>query len=124
MKNILLVDDDLIYLKLTTHVLNKNSNNLFKVYNASSAQIGLQIIKENKIDFIFLDINMPVTTGWQFLELLEPELKQLNNITIFITSSTVNPDEKLKAKNHKLVHSFIEKPISNETVSKFKAEFF
>ncbi|MCB4809084.1 response regulator [Tamlana sp. 62-3] len=124
MKNILLIDDDLIYLKLTTHVLNKNSDNLFKVYIATSAQNGLDIIKEKNIDFIFLDINMPVTSGWEFLDLLSPKIKQNNWPTIFITSSTVDPNEKKKAKEHNLVHGFIEKPISNDTVLKFKQDFF
>ncbi|MCB4797915.1 response regulator [Neotamlana laminarinivorans] len=123
MKKILLVDDDLIYLKITTHILNKSSENKFEVYSADSADTALQMLNKNYFDFIFLDINMPIISGWEFLKLFSEQ--QYNKLpTIFITSSTIDPKEKEKARNHELVHSFIEKPITNNIILNFKQTFF
>lgn len=123
MKKILLVDDDLIYLKITTHILNKSSENKFEVYSADSADTALHMLNKNYFDFIFLDINMPIISGWEFLKLFSEQ--HYNKLpTIFITSSTIDPKEKEKARNHELVHSFIEKPITNNIILNFKQTFF
>ena len=64
---------------------------------------------------LFLDINMPIMTGWEFMK----EFEKLNTlikdqIFIYILSSSIDQEDKLKAKNHPDVVDYIEKPLSAE----------
>jgi CheY-like chemotaxis protein len=75
-------------------------------------------------DYIFLDINMPIMNGWEFLE----EYKRLNldphgKSKIFIISSSVFSNDINRAKSYPIVKSFISKPLSVEKIKElFEAE--
>ena len=66
---------------------------------------------------LFLDINMPVMSGWEFLDefSLFPETVHAL-ISIFILSSSIDPVDKQNAENHPLVHGYHSKPLSKETI--------
>ncbi|MDW3646608.1 MAG: response regulator [Bacteroidia bacterium] len=66
-------------------------------------------------EIIFLDINMPQMTGWEFLDRFEEmELKKYPWIVI-LSSSNYHKDKAL-SDAHPLVHSYIEKPLSKENL--------
>lgn len=76
------------------------------------------IISANKElpDIILLDLNMPILDGWQFLdEFVKVPCEK--KIIIYIVSSSVNPEDLLKAKSYELVSDYIVKPV---TVTKLK----
>ena len=62
---------------------------------------------------VFLDINMPILSGWDVLDKLE---KIINSGTtafnIYIVSSSIDPDDKTRAAEHPLVKGYIEKPLT------------
>lgn len=65
--------------------------------------------------FLFLDINMPLMSGWDFLEALKnKEIEMKNNIFIYMLSSSVNPDDLKKAKQNPNIVDFVEKPLTEE----------
>ncbi|MBW1294324.1 response regulator [Aquimarina litoralis] len=67
--------------------------------------------KEQLPDVILLDLNMPVLDGWQFLE----EFIKIpcdKKILIYVVSSSVDPEDVLRAKSYENVSDYIVKPIS------------
>ncbi len=68
---------------------------------------------------LLLDINMPVLNGWQVLEALGKFAEVITRyIKIFILSSSVDPEDKLRAKSIPLVSGYLVKPLR---VNTFKA---
>ena len=68
---------------------------------------------------------MPITNGWEFLE----EYKKLNFdnnkiIIIIILSSSVNPDDRNKAKTIKEISNFVNKPLNKSNFNEVLQEYF
>lgn len=63
--------------------------------------------------FILLDVNMPVLDGWEFLRAFQelPE-RFISNTAIVMLSSSVSPEDKLKADQHPLVREYCHKPMT------------
>ncbi|PQJ09815.1 response regulator [Flavipsychrobacter stenotrophus] len=67
---------------------------------------------------LFLDINMPVMNGWEFLELFEKLAENVKNrLKIYILSSSVDKRDMEKAKENKNVVYYLIKPLTKETIA-------
>jgi response regulator RpfG family c-di-GMP phosphodiesterase len=74
--------------------------------------------KKDFSTILFLDINMPSWTGWEFLEnfdLLSEQLKK--QIKIFMLSSSVDPKDVKQARANNYVIDFIRKPLTPGIIS-------
>lgn len=58
--NVLIVDDEKLIVKGLKHSLEQQGYNVFAAYDGAGA---MEIIEENKIDFIILDLMLPDTDG-------------------------------------------------------------
>jgi CheY-like chemotaxis protein len=70
---------------------------------------------------LFLDINMPNLTGWDFLDAFErfdPDLKA--RFKIYMLSSSTDEKDKARAAKYKNVCGYIEKPFSTNLTLKLK----
>lgn len=113
-KNILLVEDDDIFLFTATFVLNKAFPNT-EITIKHQGQEALDYLENRTPDLLFLDLNMPKMDGWEFLEELEESKIQVDFPIIIVTSS-IDPEDKRKAERNSLVSDYLEKPLRIETL--------
>jgi len=80
---------------------------------------GLTFIENVKSPTIlFLDINMPTLTGWDFLEQYEKFGEEVkSSVSIYILSSSLDQRDKDRANRNKYVKGFISKPLEPEIVT-------
>nr|WP_315167312.1 response regulator [uncultured Flavobacterium sp.] len=120
---ILCVDDDPITLMLCKKVISKLSfaQEIITAQNGEEALAYFNTLKHNKTDslskspqLIFLDLNMPVMGGWEFLDLFNSdEFSEFKSTKVIILSSTIDPQDLEKAKTYPVVIDFLSKPISH-----------
>lgn len=74
-------------------------------------------------DLIFLDINMPIMDGWEFLDYYEklPASSKANVLMVMLTTS-LNPDDKEKTSKKDVVHTFLSKPLTPEMLKEIMEE--
>lgn len=66
---------------------------------------------------LLLDLNIPGTSGWDFLELYEQYPAEVkNNFSIYILSSSVSETDRERAFAHPLVKEYLVKPLIKESV--------
>lgn len=71
---------------------------------------------------IFLDINMPVMNGWEFLDSIEQRgFKQRIDARIYIVSSSIDKSDFEKAKTYSNVADYLVKPLSKTDFVKYLA---
>lgn len=119
---ILCVDDDPITLMLAKKVISKASfsNEIISAKNGEEALHYFDTIKQNNGNetqklpqLIFLDLNMPVMGGWEFLDSFNSTIyEEFNAVKVIILSSTIDPEDLNKAKKYPVVIDFLPKPIT------------
>jgi len=127
-----IIDDDNIYVNIIKKIIEtkKLCNNLM-VFSDGKQSIDyfealLQNIVEKSIpEIIFLDLNMPVMDGWEFLERFTSIKNKFNKvITIYIVSSSINPVDIDRAKSLSSVCGYLIKPMKiNEIEAIFEKRY-
>ncbi|WP_281637676.1 response regulator [Flavobacterium marginilacus] len=116
---IMCIDDDPITLMLFKKVVQKASfaKEITYAYNGQEAITFIENIKneDTKPQLLFLDLNMPVMGGWEFLDLFNDSDYYLsNNTKVVILTSTIDPEDIKKSKSYSNVIEFLSKPITVE----------
>ncbi len=120
--HILIIDDDEINNFIAVKLIDKLPVKA-KVITRLNGLAGINFIKEklqDQSDFpdiIFLDINMPVMNGWEFLDefdAIKSEIKK--DFCINMLSSSVYDDDINKANTYNTVNKFISKPLTVEKI--------
>ncbi|MEP2773008.1 MAG: response regulator [Fulvivirga sp.] len=74
---------------------------------------------------IFLDINMPVMDGWEFLEAYgKLNEGQKAQIVLIMLTTSLNPDDKERALNNPYINDFHNKYLSKEDINKILRRHF
>ncbi len=119
---ILLVDDDEATLYLHRFFLQRHPASI-EVSSERDGYSALNTIKalllqDQLPDALLLDLNMPKLNGWELLDALSTlNDARIAQMHIVLISTSVNPDDHHRAKNHPLVKGFIAKPLKKEVVS-------
>lgn len=73
-------------------------------------------------DIILLDIYMPVTTGWDFLEFFNDIKSSLpKQIHLYVISSSIHPSDRQRAAQYSNVIDYLQKPITLEMIAQLYA---
>lgn len=129
---VLLIDDD-----EPTNFINRkiiqSSGLVEDIHVANGGQAGLDFLSR-KVDqasefpipeLIFLDINMPAMDGWEFLakyKKLKPP--QADKIIIFMLTTSLNPDDEVKADGIKEVYGYKNKPLTKQIIEEIIRQYF
>ncbi len=129
-EKILCVDDDPITLMLCRKVIEKagfasttdsatNGEDALRYFDR--LMTAADVIRPT---LIFLDLNMPVMGGWEFLDHFsgEPYKALFNNIKVIVLSSTIDPHDIEKANTYPMVLQFMSKPITIEMLEELKTK--
>jgi CheY-like chemotaxis protein len=121
-----IIDDDKLYLKIIQRIIKSKElcEEIIVFKNGKEAIEHFESIAhkptEIKIpDIIFLDLNMPVMDGWEFLDaFLKIPATFQKNITLYVVSSSIDPRDINRAKSISLVTDYLVKPISYNELKK------
>lgn len=129
LKHILLIDDD----EATNFLHELLLKSLFPevqitlAWNGQEAIDFLKAVKnsEDLPDLIFLDINMPVMDGWEFLEEYDALSKDFHkSVVAFMVTSSLNKEDQATADKSPCIDLFLPKPITEENLEEVCKQFF
>ena len=119
----MIIDDDPVSNFLTKTVLSKTNFNASVVAfeNAETALDCLLDISQELPNVILLDLNMPIMSGWEFIEAFSQSDQLMQaGITLIILSASNNQRDIERAKTYSFVRDYINKPL---TVSILENQF-
>ncbi|TGM79210.1 response regulator [Leptospira levettii] len=108
---VFLIEDDVVTTFLIKTLMEKLSfaSEIFTYPNGSEALTALQS-SEQLPELLFLDLNMPVMDGWQFLDTIQT-ITPISHIPIYILTSSIDPSDKSKSLSFPNVKGYLVKPL-------------
>jgi len=113
--NLLIVDDSSIVRKVIQRALNMTGLPTGQVIEAENGKLALDTLKDNWVDLIFLDINMPIMNGMEFMTALraDPDLKEIPVVIV----STEGSKERREELEKLGVRAYLRKPATPEQLT-------
>lgn len=116
-----LIDDDNIYQFAASRTL-ETTGLIKKIHSFYTGAEALTYFKsavsappDDFPDIIFLDINMPETDGWEFLEAYEPLAEQLSRrVPLYMVSSSISEADIARSRSIPLIMDYLIKPVGKQ----------
>ena len=130
MPNFLLIDDDEVIQFVHKNVLARThpEAHITAVYSGDEALDFLMACAgEEWPEMVFLDINMPIQSGFEFLDGLKeshPDLhaKLGGRSRLFLLTSSVNPKDVAAAESRGVIERILSKPLNIKTVRELEQQ--
>lgn len=118
---IVLIDDDSLTNYINRRILARALPGV-EIVDFKNGRRALDALKQMTVPeggdiLVFLDINMPLMSGWEVLDHLALELPDLPVKVVMLTSS-VDRSDRQKAAGYDRVISFISKPIDSQNLTR------
>ncbi len=78
--NILIVDNDALFIKVLADFLSKD--NRFNVLTALNGKAALEIVKKHKVEMVITDLKMPEMNGIELLSTLHKDIPEIKAIIL------------------------------------------
>jgi CheY-like chemotaxis protein len=124
-RNVMLIDDNEID-NLINQKMIEAAVVADKIYTHTSAKSaieflrnveGLDVAEKVLPDVIFLDIDMPLMDGFQFLDEFEKLSDNLRKkCRIVMLTSSINPQDFTRSKKYVSVRQYMNKPLTSESI--------
>ena len=109
MTRVLITDDSVTAIKLLTFHLDDYAGTKFDILTAKDGADALFMLRDNEIDILFLDLEMPIINGYSVAEFIND--RKLNVEIVIITA---NLDKQTILTLSKLgIKHFLPKPIEH-----------
>ena len=122
---LVIIDDDPLSILISKRLLIKHlpSQLKYELVTFTDAFEGLRFISDSKSNeklhreelILFLDINMPLLTGWELIQKLEKESPH-HRAKIYMYSSSLDLNDRERFNQFENVYGFIDKPLSKEKI--------
>jgi response regulator RpfG family c-di-GMP phosphodiesterase len=117
--NIWIIDDNEVDNLVHSRIIKLTKPNS-QIMSFSSGKTALQTIADGNVrppDIIFLDLNMPLMDGWEFLAGVQKLAEYLPTMPIvYLLTSSPDPRDIKRAEETPLISNFIIKPLAQEKV--------
>jgi two-component system, chemotaxis family, chemotaxis protein CheY len=113
--NILIVDDSSIVRQVLIKTLKLSGVEVKQVFEANHGQEALDILETTWIDLVFLDINMPVMNGIEFMRKLRSSASYLNT-PVIVVSTEGNRERKAELADLE-IKAYLRKPTTPELLA-------
>ncbi|TVR38569.1 MAG: response regulator [Cryomorphaceae bacterium] len=122
MNRVWIIDDDTIASAIAKHLLGRHQAfELMAEFTCGADAVDvLQNGEKQHPDVILLDLNMPVMSGWEFLDFLS-ENSGLQSIPVVIFTSSIDPRDRLRARDYPVVIGHFVKPIDMGTLNEINS---
>lgn len=107
---ILIVDDSELMRTIVEQVIRENlkeASERIGFFHAANGKDAMDIFEQGKIDLVFLDWNMPVLDGVEFVR----EIRMNGNKVPIVMITSVTDSEKILQAAAAGVNSYVEKPV-------------
>lgn len=127
--SILLIDDDKFTNLIHTKVVERAGLNV-AVKAINNVPDAIAYLSEDKPateqpGIIFLDINMPGLTGWDFMKLYnELDDRYKANAVVVMLTTSLNPDDYQRAQQNGHIVDFLQKPLRIESLLAVANRYF
>ena len=110
--NVLIVDDSNIVRKVLIKTFGLTDVSVNHFLEAENGLVALDLLKQNWVDLIFLDINMPVMDGMTFIREMakDNENKSVPVVVVSTEGSTERKEELARAG----IKAYLRKPVTPE----------
>jgi CheY-like chemotaxis protein len=119
-RKVMIIDDNEIDIFIASKMILKHSL-AEKIIKYNNAKDALDYLIKNQSDIkelpeiILLDINMPLMTGFEFIDIYEKLDSNLkSHCKVYIVSSTIDKDDIERARSNKNIVAFQVKPVTTK----------